>query len=199
MTPPEWEEEDEGSAWIDEFVDDDDEELEAEEDQPVLGEDEEEEEFDDEAPEEEDEDELESLIEEGEALIEEGEYGQALEIFREASERFSDRPIALYHLGQTALMVLSDAIEEDGDHSSWQDDDELVGLYEEALNAFDVALSVDEEFYPALNGQGALYLVVDNRAAAVECWERSLEIEPDQEDISQVLEETKGTLSDEEE
>lgn len=201
MVPRGWEEQsDEDPQNLDEFeaeLGEEEEDLEEEEeadDDGFLNEDGEFEIDDDEEVEEdEEEDELQSLIDEGEALIEEGEYGSALELFREASERFPESPLALYHVGQTALMMFTDGLDVD---SNWQDDDDLSSFYEESQSAFESALSLDEEFYPALNGQGALLMVVNNPAAAIDCWQRSLDIMPDQEDITQAIDEARSSLQD---
>lgn len=187
MVPRGWEEEAEDAAWTDEYDDEfEDEEFDDEEEELL-----EEDEFEDEEPEEEDEDELEALIDEGEALIEEGEYGAALDLFREAAERFPESPLAIYKVGHTALMLFSDGVEET---NNWQDDDDLAGFYEEALNAFDAAITLDAEYYPALNGQGALYMVAENIEAALDCWQRSVDISPDQEEILTALEEARRQL-----
>jgi tetratricopeptide (TPR) repeat protein len=194
MPCPGWDDEDrEDSGWIDDYEEDDFGE-EAEE----FGEDDDDGEFlddealdDDTGEEEAGDSELDGLIDEGEALIEEGEYLPALELFREAAERFPDSALALYHVGQTALMLFSDGVE---GSANWEDDDELSGYHEEAQSNFEAALAVDEEFYPALNGQGALAMVLDNPKVAVESWEQSLAIEEDQEDIRAALEEARQML-----
>ncbi len=196
MTPPGWEEEEEeDSPWMEEYDDDyGDEDLE-EDDEDYL--DDEYAEYE-ESEDEEEEDELESLIDEGEALIEEGEYLQALELFREAAERFPDSSLAVFHVGQTALMLFTDGVEST---ANWEDDDDLMGFYDEAMTAFDSALSLDDEYYPALNGQGALLMVGDNIDAAIECWEKSLDIHADQEEIEAALVEARSQAeeSDDEE
>lgn len=201
MVPRGWEEQNEEDPQnLDEFeaeLGEEEEDLEEEEgdDDALLDEDDDLGEYDedDDVEADEEEDELQSLIDEGEALIEEGEYGSALELFREASERFPESPLALYHVGQTALMLFTDTMDPD---SNWQDDDDLTSHYEEAQSAFESALSLDEGFYPALNGQGALFMVVSNPAAAIDCWQRSLDIMPDQEDITQAIDEARSSLQD---
>jgi len=177
MIPREWEEDEEDGPWIDEYdedfgdddgIDDDDDDLEDDDDDPA----------------EDEEDELEDLIAEGDTLLEEGEYEQALGLFREAAERFPESPLAVCKVGHANLMLFTDGVEET---SNWEDDDDLAGWYEEALTAFDAALSIDEEFVDALNGQGALYMLADKGDDAIECWQRSLEIDPDQADIAAAL------------
>lgn len=201
MVPRGWEEaSDDDPQSLDEYeaeLGEEEEDLEEEDgdDDAFLEEDDDLGEYDDdeEVEDDQEEDELQSLIDEGEALIEEGEYGQALELFREASERFPESPLALYHVGQTALMLFTDTMDPD---SNWQDDDDLSAFYEEAQSAFESALALDEGFYPALNGQGALFMVVNKPAEAIDCWQRSLDITPDQEDISQAIEEARSSLQD---
>ncbi len=195
MASPRWEdEENDETSLLGEYEDDElEEEEEFEEDDEFFeGEDDledlEDEDYESGEDNELGDDELEALIDEGEALIEEGEYQEALVIFREATERFPESSYAHYHVGQTALMMFTDGLEET---PMWQDDDDLSGFYEEAQNAFDAALTLDAEFYPALNGQGALFMVVNNLQAAIECWEKSLSINEEQEDILEAVAEAK--------
>ena len=194
MVPPAWDEEEEDDALLDGLsngYDNNDIADYGDEDEDDSFEDEDEEEYDDEEVVDEEEDELEALIDEGEALIEEGEYAAALELFREACDRFPDNPWASYHVGQTALMMFTDGIENE---PNWQDDDDLVGLHEEALNAFETAISLDEEYYPALNGLGALYILTRSPKLAVEAWEKSLAANPDQEDIEAALDQARSRV-----
>ena len=192
MTPPNWDEAmEQDSPWIDEYEEEsysspgsplieDEENIYDEEDM-------EDEEFEDAEAEE---DELEALIDEGEALIEEGEYDAAMAQFREAFERFPESEEAACHVGETALMLFTDGIEElaNGD---WEDDDDLQAYWDEGTGAFEAALGIDEECYPALNGLGAFQLLVGNREQALDYWERSLDINEDQEDITAALEDAK--------
>jgi tetratricopeptide (TPR) repeat protein len=192
MAPPRWEdEENDETSLLGEYEDDELEDDDLEDEDEFYDGDDDLEDLEDDYDSDDDDledDDLEALIDEGEALIEEGEYTEALRIFREATERFPESPYAHYHVGQTALMMFSDGLEETPD---WEDDDDLSSLNEEAQTAFDSALSIDEDFYPALNGQGALFMVLGNHQAAVEYWEKSLSINPDQEDIVEAVEEAK--------
>lgn len=196
MTPPGWdeEEEDEESAWMDDYDDEfAEEEGMGDEEEDFL--DDEYGEFDDDESngDDEDEDELESLIDEGEALIEEADYQGALELFREAVERFPESAEAAFKLGSTALMIFTDGVETS---PNWEDDDDLVGFYEDAVNGFDAALSIDPEDYQIFNGLGAVYMMADNLEAAIENWERSLELNAEQEDILEAIEEARAQLED---
>lgn len=197
MVPPGWDEDEEEGAFLDGLSngyhpggmdaydddedgfydgDDDFEEVDEDAEVEVAGE---------------EDDDLEALIDEGEALIEEGEYEAALELFREASERFPDNPLAAYHVGQTALMMFTDGIDNE---PNWKDDDDLVALYEEALGAFDMAISLEDDYYPAYNGLGALHMLTNATRAAVEAWERSLAINADQDEVPTVLKQAKKRL-----
>lgn len=190
MTPPGWDEEED--SWSDE-------ESEESSYSDSYGDksfgDEEDEFYDDdfvETPSEGgEEDDLETMISEGEALIEEGEYQQALDLFVEAAERFNENPLAIFHVGQTYLMLFGDMVETD---QNWKSDDEIVSYKEEAESAFETALSLDEEYYPALNGLGSLALLTGDGAEAVEYWSRSLEIAEDQDEIKEGLKEAKTLL-----
>ncbi len=191
MMPPGWEEAEEDDEWLEEsengfsndgFKEDQDDYYEDEEDLA-----------DDSDIESDEEDELEELIDEGEALIEEGLYQEALDTFREAAERYNESAEAVFHVGHTAMLLFSDSAT---DNPSWEEDDELASLFEEALSAFDTAISLDGEYYPALNGQGTLHYAAGNIKLAFEAWELSLEIEPDQEDIEAVLEEARAQFEE---
>lgn len=200
MLSPGWEEEegddvgwiepvDEEEGFGEDYESDDEEEFYGDEDFEVYDE----EDLDDDVEDEEEDSDLDVLINEGEALIEEGEYDEALNLFREALERFPESPLAAYHVGQTTLMMFSDGI---GADTVWQDDDELAGYFDESLSAFETALGLDENYYPALNSLGALQMLVDNPKAAIEAWERSLDIDDDQEDIIAALEEARAQTDD---
>ncbi len=192
MIPPGWEEAEEDEEWLDEsengltgggFEQNDDELFDDEEDFA-----------DGDDIQSDEEDELEELIDEGEALIEEGLYQEALETFREAAERYNESAEAIFHLGHTAMLLFSDGAT---GNPSWEEDDELTSLFEEALGAFDTALGLDGEYYPALNSQGTLHYAAGNVKAAFEAWELSLDIEPEQEDIAEVLEEARTQAAEE--
>lgn len=193
MVPPGWNEEEE-EEWIEDseekFADDDlgddGEDMEyLDEDDDDLS--------DDAELEDEEEDELEALIDEGEALIEEGRYQEALDVFREAAERYNESAEAIFHVGHTAMLLFSDGAAE---NSAWKDDDDLASHHEEALGAFEQALALDPEYYPALNGQGTLHFAAGNVQAACEAWEQSLAIESDQDDITEVLDEARAQLEE---
>lgn len=189
MVPPEWE--DEEDAW--------NEELEESEfgdsygGNPLSDEEDEDDDFyeDDfvETPSEDDDNELETLLGEGEALVEEGEFQKAIEIFMDAAERFNEDPLAIFHVGQAYLLLFSEMVETD---ERWQNNDDLVSYKEEAENAFETALALDEEYYPALNGLGSLYAAMGDVDEAIDYWDRSLDIYDDQPEIAQALREIKS-------
>ncbi|MDX1972551.1 MAG: tetratricopeptide repeat protein [Candidatus Sumerlaeia bacterium] len=189
MVPPEWEDSDEWN-----------EDLEESEYNETYGgdplhddeEDDEEDYFEDdfvETPSEDDESELDDLIAEGEALLEEGEYHQAIQLFTDAAERFNDDPTAIFHVGYAYMLLFSEMVEND-DH--WQVNDELVTYRDEAENAFETALSLDEEFYPAMNAYGALFACTGNFREAVSYWERSLDLYDDQPEIAEAVQEARS-------
>lgn len=186
MIPREWEAEDDDAPWMGEYDEEfgEDSDLEDEDDEELLDDD------DDNAGDD-DEDELEDLIAEGDTLMEEGEYQQALEIFREAAERFPENPSAVCKVGHAALMLFTDGVEET---SNWEDDDDLAAHHEEALGAFETTLSMDEEYVDALNGLGALYMLTDRVEEACEAWERSTQVDPDQDEIIEALEAARTQL-----
>ncbi len=191
MVPPEWEDEEE--AWSEEY-----EESEFGDSyggNPLADEEDDDDDYyeDDfvETPTEDDDNELETLLGEGEALVEEGEFQKAIEIFTDAAERFNEDPLAIFHVGQAYLLLFSEMVETD---DRWQNNDDLVSYKEEAENAFETALSLDENYYPALNGLGSLYASMGELAEGIDYWEKSLDIFDDQPEILEAVQEAKSKL-----
>ena len=192
MMPPDWaeEEEEEAAEWEENydagFEDDEyDEEEDFLDDEYGLE--------DEEADDDGESDDLDDMIEEGNTLVEEGEYEAALTIFREAAERFPESPEAVFRVGHAALLLFTDGVEET---LNWRDDDDVSAAYEEALNAFENALSIDAEHTQALNSQGALYMVAENPKLAIECWERSIELDPEQDEIEAAIAQARLQVED---
>jgi len=188
MLPPGWEEKEEEEAWYEDSSEYGEDSFEGSEDDDFL-EGDDPEIADDAELEDDEESELEELIDEGEALIEEGKYEDALNLFREAQERYNESAEAACHVGYAATLIFSAAVVTS---ASWEDDDELANLFEEAINSFDTSLSLDPEYYPALNGLGSLHMAAGNVESAIECWQASLDADSDQEDIVEQLDEARA-------
>lgn len=137
---------------------------------------------------------LESMIEEGEELLEAEEYSKAIEHFTEAVDHYAEEPNAHFYLGLAYYSQLRELME---NQTEWDSEPELVELYEAAVGSFDESVSLDEEHTGALNCLGALYCLRDNYEGAVKCWEKSLEVDPDQDDVERDLSEARAQLEDE--
>ncbi|MCC5877061.1 MAG: tetratricopeptide repeat protein [Candidatus Sumerlaeia bacterium] len=132
--------------------------------------------------------ELEELIQQADELAELGEPRKALRLWRRQIERFIDDPNAQYAYAQAAFRLLEEEIVTE---KWWVSDVELVSLFEESLSALEEAVTIDETHFNSWNLMGALYALRHNFESAIPCWEKSLEINPDQIDVKNDLEEAR--------
>jgi tetratricopeptide (TPR) repeat protein len=139
-------------------------------------------------------DDLVQLIEETEELAEAGELKKALRLWRKSIDRFSDEPVAYFHMALGCFRLLSEEMTTGG---VWDSTAEMAALHEEALSHCDECLEMDDEFIPALNLMGALHVLRDDHKEAVKAWKRSLAIDEDQPDVKQDLEEALNFLGEE--
>lgn len=142
----------------------------------------------DEDEEPEDPEDLEDVIAQGEELSDFGEHRKALRLWRRHIDRFSDEVDAQFSYGQAAFRVLEEQIVTE---RWWNSDAELVTFYEESLGALEEAVSIDEEHAPSWNLMGALFALRQNHDSAISCWEKSLEINPDQPEVKSDLKEAR--------
>ncbi len=133
-------------------------------------------------------DDLEALLEEGERMAEEGDIAKALEIFTEAVESYPDSPLSHYNLAVSHYMALRETLDES---ALWEDIVDEEGHYEEAVAGFERTLELDEEFTPTMNNLARLLALRDRFADAIALLERSLAIDPGQEDATEDLEEIR--------
>ena len=123
---------------------------------------------------------LDSVVEEGEELLEAGEYAKAIELLAGGIEAFADAPQLYYLLG----LASTEALKEDMAHNElWEKDSDLVEMYEQAVSAFEEALNLEAEHLGSLNALGTLYALRGNYESAINCWEKSIEVEPDQQPV----------------
>jgi tetratricopeptide (TPR) repeat protein len=193
MPRPPFDDDEEERLWSDqddEFLDDEDDEDEDDED------------FSEDETLEDDEDlaegstglgDLPSMLEEGLNLAESGDLDEAIEILTDAVERFPESPLSHYNLGVAHFMKLK----EDLEHvEMWEDYADDEGHYEEAVASFEHALEIDEKFVGALNNLATLYALRDRAEDAIDLWERSLEIDPDQPEVREDLDEYRQQLEE---
>ncbi|CAN5439102.1 hypothetical protein BH09SUM1_BH09SUM1_32820 [soil metagenome] len=135
--------------------------------------------------------ELQQLIDETEELSETGELRKAVRMWRKSMDRFSDDPVAYFHLGRACFRLLT---EEMVHEDLWQANADSVGLLEEALSALEEAVSMDPAHKDAWNLIGALHSLRDNHAQAAEAWEKSLKIDPKQKQVREDLASARENL-----
>lgn len=152
-------------------------------DRDPMEDDEDEEEEADDGPEE-----LEELIQQADELAELGEPRKALRLWRRQIERFIDDPNAQFAYAQAAFRLLEEEIVSE---KWWVSDVELVAFFEESLSALEEAVSIDEGHFQSWNLMGALYALRHNYESAIPCWEKSLDINPDQIHVKNDLEEAR--------
>ncbi len=170
-----------------ENIEGEDESFELDEEEEFFEDDEDEDEDGDELDDDEDEGEgnefadLDSVVEEGEELIESGEYAKAIELLQGGLEVFPEEVSLHFLLGLASL----ESLKEDIDTSElWEDDSDMVEMYEQAVASFEEALNLDPEHVGSLNALGMLYALRGNHESAINCWEKSLEVEPDQSTVN---------------
>lgn len=140
--------------------------------------------------------ELDSLIERTDELAQEGEYRKAVKLWRQNMDRFSEFPRAYYHHALACFRYLEAEI---SIHSMWESDAKLIGLHEEAATALEESVELDDEQIDAWNLLGALHALREDHRSAAICWERSLELSPNQKQVKSDLAAAKAKLGDEDE
>lgn len=130
-------------------------------------------------------DSLEDYFATSEQVAHEGRLDEAVDVMREAVQRFPESPTGAYNLG-VALFL---RVKKDREHQEmWEDlaDDEQLAA--EAISALESALEADPKFVEAYNNLARLYSLTGRKAEAVACWKKSLEIKPDQPEVKSDLE-----------
>lgn len=174
----------------DEFAEDDDFSSFEDEDEDLLEEDgDDDEEYVDES----DFSDVDTVVEEGEEMIDAGEYDKAIAHYSRAIEVFPDNALVHYGLGFAAFSKLR---EDAAELELWEDDADMVELYEQAMAGFDEAIELNPEHTPSLNLMGALYRLRENYDMAINTWERSLDIDPDQDEVEKDIKEAQKKLEE---
>ncbi len=120
------------------------------------------------------------LVELGIAYAEQEEYKKAQEIFEKATKLYPDDAIIYYDLGFLFKMML---LKDRQRLEYWEDAADEQVMMDDAIYYFQKALELNPDYVNALNNLGALYAIRNDYDEAISLWKRSLEIEPDQEDV----------------
>lgn len=151
------------------------------EEEPDFAEDEDEEEDGD------DEQELDELIEQSEELVETGQARKAIRLWTKSMDRFADEPAAFYHLGLACLRH----IEDETGGEPLDEDSELMSVYEDGLTALNEATTMEADDAAAWTALGRLLMLGSKYQEAVECFEKSLELDENQRQTKKLLKEAR--------
>ena len=133
----------------------------------------------------------ETCLELGIAYGEQGNFTQAVPLLRKAVELDPENPNTHYNLAVAYGIILIDDLEID---EIWEDHTDEEELFELAINGYLRVIELDPEFIEAYNNLGTLYAIRGWHKEAKEIWEKSLELDPNQDDIKMELEDLKDTL-----
>jgi len=121
-----------------------------------------------------------------------GRLAEAIDILREAGERYPDSAIAQFNLG-TALLL---AVKEDKAHNElWESLSDEEDLLQQAIVAFQNAIDRDPHLLPAYNNLARALALHGRTDDALLVWERSLQLNPDQPDARSDYEMLRTQLS----
>ncbi|HBF34650.1 TPA: hypothetical protein DDW35_08795 [Candidatus Sumerlaeota bacterium] len=137
--------------------------------------------------------ELDLLLRKAEELYAEKKYDEAVGHLQQMIERFPDSPLPHHDL---AVVYLSQLYDKYQHMEVWEDlaDDEAI--FEAAVAAEEAALDVDGEFVPALNNLGTLFALRGWWEDAVEEWDYSLSIDPEQPELREDLAEVRERVGE---
>jgi len=141
-------------------------------------------------------DSLDEYLATGEKVAREGRLAEAVDLMREATNRFPESATGKYNLGVALFLRLR----EDKAHLElWEDlaDDEQ--LADEAIVALEGAIDSDPSFVAAYNNLARLYALRNRSEEALAMWGRSLELDPNQETVRAEMELYRGKLAPTEE
>ncbi|MGB9691835.1 MAG: tetratricopeptide repeat protein [Candidatus Sumerlaeaceae bacterium] len=138
---------------------------------------------------------VEEYLEAAESAADTSELEQAVEILREAVARFPDSPEAQYDLGVALFMLLEARLSH---LEIWENLAEEEELAEECVAAFEAAIEKKPDFAPAYTNLANLLALRGSRAKAVELWQRSLELDPNQPTVVENLQRYREELGDQE-
>jgi tetratricopeptide (TPR) repeat protein len=137
-------------------------------------------------------DSLDDYIDVSEQVAREGRLDEAVDVLREATQRYPESPTGQYNLG-VALFL---RVKQDREHLElWENlaDDEQFAS--EAIDALEAAIAADAGFVQAYNNLGRLYALKGRRQEACDTWEKSLKLNPEQPEIRADLDVYRDKIS----
>ena len=124
---------------------------------------------------------IEEYISTAERLAEEGRVDEAVDILREATDKYPQNAHAYYDLGVTIFMKLREDLAHLELWENLADDEELA---EECHFAFQSAIQRDPTMVAAYTNLGTLLALRGRVRKAIESWEKSLELNPNQPELA---------------
>ncbi len=122
---------------------------------------------------------LDEYLTTGEQMAADGRHEESVAILREASDRYGDNANAQYNLGTALLLAVREDLARNELWESLSDEEDLL---EQAIVAFQNAIDRDPQMLPAYNNLARALSLHGRKDDALLVWERSLQINPDQED-----------------
>ena len=129
-------------------------------------------------------DNIETILELAYAYAEKGDYKKAAKYYKKAVEKDEKNGEAYYNLGVLYGRIALKDISVD---ELWEDKSDEEVAFNSAVNYYLKAIEIDKKNYHAYNNLGILYKAFDWHDKAKECFEKSLEINPEQENIKELL------------
>ncbi len=123
-------------------------------------------------------------LEAAETAADASQLEHAIEILREAVARFPDSAEAHYDLGVALFMLLEARLSHLEIWENLADEEELA---EECVAAFEAAIERKPDFAPAYTNLANLLALRGMPQRAVELWQRSLELDPNQPEVVENL------------
>ncbi|MCX7626095.1 MAG: tetratricopeptide repeat protein [Candidatus Sumerlaeaceae bacterium] len=136
---------------------------------------------------------VDEYLEAAENAGDEKQLEKSIEILREAVERFPDSAEAHYDLGVALFMLLESRLAHLDFWENLAEDEELA---EEAVAAFEAAIERKPDFAPAYTNLGNMLALRGDARKAVNLWQRSLELEPNQPEVRDNLDRYLPLLGD---
>lgn len=124
------------------------------------------------------------LLDQATALVEEGKFSEAEELLKQLEDSAPDNALVQYNLSVIYLIRLKKDLE---NYRMWEDYSDEEGLFEEAIAHCQTAIELDPNLVPAHNNLGTLYAIRGWNDKAIEQWEESLSLHPDQPDVREDL------------
>jgi tetratricopeptide (TPR) repeat protein len=137
-------------------------------------------------------DSLEEYLATGERIANEGRLEEAVDLMREATQRYPESPTGRYNLGVALFLRLREGKEH---LDIWED---LAGdeqLANEAMASLEGAIERDPGFVQAYNNLAKIYALRNRPEDAIRTWERSLSIQPGQDTIRAEMEMYKERIA----